>query len=375
MRKLLYLIAAVMLTTPVKSDAADLPLFISAFANGKDGAIHACRLDLDTGNLKLAHRTTDIEQPFFMTIRKDGKFLYAIHAKKFGGKEDEEVAAYQVIDRNGRLKLLNRQSAKGTASCYLAIDATGRTVLVANYSTGSVAALPVRKDGSLGPATSFVQHSGSSIDSRRQKGPYAHSIIVSPNNQFAYAADLGIDKIMSYRLDPATAKLTPNNPAFVTTPSGAGPRHLTFHPKGKHLYAINELKNSVSVFAHDSETGALTIQQTIPTLPDDFTGRSHCADLKITPNGRFLFGTNRGHDSIAAYRIGKDGRLSLLKIHPSLGKGPQNLAITPDGKLLICANMAGDNVTVFRVNQRSGLITPVGRPLVMPKPSCIMLLP
>lgn len=363
-----------MLTAAGSSHAADPLVFVSAFAGGDEGAIHAYRLNLKTGELKLTHRTTDAEHPFFTALSPDGKYLYAIHAEQFGGTENEEVAAYAIEGGAGRLKLLNRRSARGTASCYLDVDATGKTVLVANYSTGSVAALPVNKDGSLGEAASFIQHEGSSVDPKRQKGPYAHSIVVSPDNRVAYAADLGIDKIQIYRLDPKTAKLAPNTPPFIQTPPGAGPRHLTFHPKGKHLYAINELKNSVTRFDRDAKTGALAIRETVSTLPNDFEGTSHCADLKITPEGKFLYGTNRGHDSIAIFRLGKDGGLTRIGIEPSLGKGPQNLLITPDGGLLLCANMSGNSVAVFRIDRKSGALTSVGEPVAMPKPSCIRLL-
>ena len=365
-----------MFSNTVQNANADAPLvFISAFAAGDDGAIHAYRLDTDTGRLSLVQRTTDVENPFFLAVSPDRRFLYSIHAIAFGGEEHEQVAAYEIEGRSGRLKMLNRQSALGSASCYLEVDATGKTVLVANYSTGSVAALPVREDGSLGEASSFVQHAGSSIDPARQTGPYAHCIIVSPDNRFAYAADLGIDRVLGYRLDALAAELSPSEQPFVRTPPGAGPRHLTFHPNGKHLYAINELENSVTLFDYLAESGMLIERQTVSTLPEDFEGESHCADVKITPDGRYLYGTNRGHDSIAAYAIGDDGRLTLIRIEPSLGKGPQNLAITPRGQLLLCANMPGDNVAVFRIDPQTGVLKSVGEPISMPKPSCIMLLP
>jgi 6-phosphogluconolactonase len=314
-RYLLFLMVGAVVSSSTSSAQSNNPLvFIAAFTAGEKGAIHAYNLDLKTGQLKLAHRNTDVENPFFMALSPDGKFLYSIHAKSFGGKENEEVAAYQVEGRTGQLKLLNRQSAMGSASCYLDVDATGRTVVVANYSTGSVASLPVQQDGSLGRTASFVQHSGSSVDPARQKAPYAHCIVVSPVNRFVYAADLGIDQILGYRLDAETSKLSPNRQPFARTPPGAGPRHLTFHPNGKHLYAINELKNSVTLFDYLAESGMLIERQTISTLPEDFDGTTHCADLKITPDGQFLYGTNRGHDSIAAYDIGEDGRLKLIGI-------------------------------------------------------------
>lgn len=356
----------------VTLSAAEPVVFISAFASGDKAGIHAFRFDLKTGVLQPLHRTTDIQNPFFLAVSPDQRFLYAINADKFGGADDEFVAAYALEGRTGRLKKLNQQSARGTASCDLDVDATGKTLVVANYASGSVASLPVKEDGMLGEAATFVQHSGSSIDPERQKGPNAHSIVISPDNRFALAADLGIDKILVYQLDAAKAKLTPNDAqSFAKMQPGSGPRHITFHPNGRHVYVINELANTVTCFDYTPASGTLTERQTLTTLPDGFSGKSYTADLKITPDGKYLYGTNRGHDSIASYRIGEDGRLTLLSIDPSLGKGPQNLLITPDGRWLLCANMPGNSVVVFRIDATSGKITATGTPVEMPMPSCI----
>ena len=372
MRIFITLMLGALLTMPAAVHADEPLVFISAFAAGEKGAIHAFRFDSETGGLTPQHRTTDVQHPFFMVISPDGRFLYSIDTEKFGGEEDEFVAAYAIKDRSGKLERLNQQSAKGTASCYLDIDSSGKTVVLANYSTGSVAALPVRADGSLGEATSFVQHEGSSVDPKRQKAPYAHSIVISPDNRFALAADLGIDKVLAYRLDAATSKLTVNEAqSSVSVDPGSGPRHLTFHPNGKGVYLINELKNTVTFFAYEPQSGKLTTQQTISTLPADFDGVTHTADVKITPNGKFLYGTNRGHDSIACYRIGDDGMLRLIKIQPSMGKGPQNLLVTSDGQWLICANMPGNNVIVFKINSETGELTATGEPVTVPMASCI----
>ncbi len=374
LRSLILIAAGAMFSIVVpRSNAEERLVFISSFAAGEKGAIHAYSLDLDTGKLKLVQRTTDAPNPFYLALSPSQKFLYAIHAKSFGGKEHEQVAAYELVGRTGQLKLLNRQSALGSAACYLDVDATGKTVLVANYTTGSVAALPVKDDGSLGESASFMQHVGGSVDPARQKEPHAHCIVVSPDNRFVFAADLGLDQVLGYRLDATKAKLVPARQPFARTPPGAGPRHLTFHPNGKQVYVINELSNSVTFFAYDVDSGILIQKQTISTLPKDYAGKTYCADLKITPDGRFLYGTNRGHDSIAAYRIGDDGTLTLLGIEPSLGKGPQNLAITPDGKLLLCANMPGNNVVVFRIDQKTGALKSVDAPIVIPSPSCIRI--
>jgi 6-phosphogluconolactonase len=375
-RALAFALAALALIDASRPAAAADPIvFITAFSPGERGGIHAYALSTKDGRLTPLRHTADAASPFFLALSPDRKYLYANHAKQFGGKENEQVAAYAIVGRTGELKLLNRQSSEGTATCYLDVDKTGKALLVGNYSSGSVAALPIKADGSLGEPASVIRHKGASVDPRRQKEPHAHCIVVSPDNRYAFAADLGTDQVLCYKLDPAAAKLTPNQPPFARSPAGAGPRHLTFHPSGKHVYVINELRNSVTMFDYAVDSGTLVEKQTISTLPDDFKGTSHCADVKVTPDGRYLYGTNRGHDSIAAYRIGDDGRLSLLAIEPSLGKGPQNLAITPDGQWLLCANMPGNNVAVFRIDPKSGRLKSAGEPVKQPSPSCIMLLP
>lgn len=367
------LMTLVIFSSPQFAQAKDPMVFISAFAGGDQGAIHSFDFDLSTGSLKPLHRTTTVQNPFFLALSPDKKFLYSIHALKFGSKEAEEIAAFKLLGTDGKLELLNKQSARGSAACYLHVDNPGKTVVVANYSSGSVASLPVKEDGSLGEAASFFQHAGSSVNPARQKEPHAHCIVVSPDNKYAFAADLGLDQVLCYKLDSKQGKITANDPPFARTPAGAGPRHLTFHPNGKKVYVINELLNSVTLFDYDSTKGSLREEQTISTLPGDFKGTSYCADLKITPDGKYLYGTNRGHDSIACYSIGADGKLTLVNIEPSLGKGPQNLAITSKGEWLLCANMPGKNVAIFRIDPKTGKIKPVGEPVSMPSPSCIML--
>jgi 6-phosphogluconolactonase len=354
---------------------AESPLvFISSFAAKEQAAIHAFTLDAEAGRLVPLRRTTDVEHPFFLAVSPDGRFLYSIHSGRFGGERHDEVAAFRILGRTGELELLNRVSARGTAACYLDVNPAGNTVIVANYSSGSVAAFPVQDNGSLSEAASFIQHEGSSVNPDRQKGPHAHCFVTSPDGQFALSADLGLDKVLVYRLGVG-AKLTANDPPFARTPAGAGPRHLTIHPNGRSVYVINELANSVTVFDYSATSGALTERQTISTLPGDFQGTSYCADVRVTPNGRFLYGTNRGHDSIAVYSIGDGGVLTRVEIVPSLGKGPQNLRISPDGALLLCANMPGNNVALFRINEATGRLTSVGAPIEITSPSCIMLVP
>lgn len=366
-------IGMVFMSAPQNVSANELLVFISAFAKGEEGAIHAYQLKTETGELKLVQRTPGIEHPFFMAISPNRKYLYSIQAPgTFGGKDNEFVAAYEITDATGKLKFLNRQSAMGTAACYLEVDATGKSVMVSNYSSGSVAALPVKEDGSLGEAASFIQHKPAA-DADKKVVSHAHCIVMSPDNRFAFAADLGLDQVIGYQLDPATAKLSPATPPFVKTRLGNGPRHLTFHPNGKYVYVINELKNSITMFNYDKAEGSLIEHQNISTIPEDFVGKTYCADLKISPNGKFLYGTNRGHDSIAIYSIDHEGKLALLGIESSLGKGPQNLVITPNGELLLCANMPSNNVAIFKINQQSGGLTKLGEPISIPSPSCIRI--
>jgi 6-phosphogluconolactonase len=348
-------------------------VFVSSFAPGEKGAIQAYRLDAKSGALKPAQRTSGIENPFYLALSPDEKRLYSIHAKSFGGKDDEHVAAFQIVSMDGELKYLNRQSALGSAACYLDVDATGKSVLVANYVTGNVAALPTKADGSLGEAASSNQHVDDASGDGKKRKPHAHCIVVSPDNRFAFAADLGLDRVYAYKLDAAASKITPHSPPFADAPKGSGPRHLTFHPNGKHVYVINEYGNSVTHFEYQADAGTLARKHTLSTVPADFTGKSYCADLKITTNGRYLYGTNRGHDSIACYRIADDGSLTLLKIEPSLGKGPQNLAITPDGQWLLCANMPGNNLAVFRIGA-DGVLASAGTPITIASPSCLLIL-
>ena len=371
----LVVLSMVVIPLALQYVSAEDPLvFITAFAPGDEGAIHAYHMNPNTGQLTLAHKTTDVEHPFFIAISPDNRFLYSIHAPgQFGGEQYEQVASYALKGRTGSLRLLNRQSAMGSAACYLDVDSTGQTVLLENYTTGSIASFAVQTDGSISKATTFVQHNGSSINETRQEGPHAHSIVVSPDNRFVYVADLGLDQILGYRLNDSGAQLIPATQPFVRTIPGAGPRHLTFHPNKQHMYVINELANSITAFDYNSNNGLLIERQTLSTLPDDFEGTSHCADLKITPDGLFLYGTNRGHDSIATYRLDDKGAMTLLRIETSLGSSPQNLAITRDGKYLICANMGGNNVIVFDIDSETGKITPVGNPLAITGPSCILI--
>lgn len=360
-----------------------LLVFVSVFAPAEKGAIRAFHLDPATGTIGAAGKTPHVPHPFFLALAPDHKTLYSIESEAFGDGDatpDDDVAAWRIVDHNGRLERLGKQSCRGTISCYLETDPSGRTLLAANYGSGSVAAFPITADGSLGPAVGFAKHEGSSVNLERQTKPHAHSIIPAPppeegGPQFAYAADLGTDEIICYRVDPARATLERNDVGTAQAAPGSGPRHLRFHPDGRTLYALNELHGTITAYACDAATGHLTPRQTLPTLPADFSGDNLSADLKITPDARYLYATNRGHDTIAIYRIGGDALLETMDIVPSGGRGPQNLAITPAGRFLLCANMLSNSLVVFRIDPATGRLTAVDAPTEVASPSCILIVP
>lgn len=359
---------------------APLLVFVSMFAPAEAGGILAFHLDPHTGAVVKAAETRGIPHPFFLALAPDRRTLYSIWAERFGGPEPGEVAAWRIVDRTGTLLPLGRQSARGTAPCHLATDPSGRMLLLANYSSGEVASLPIATDGTLAPIASFVKHEGSSVDQKRQQAPHAHTFISAPpgpdgTSRFAYAADLGTDEIVCYRLDAATGTVTPASPRALKTAPGSGPRHLRFTSDGRTLYALNELDSTIAVYGCDPETGRLTPRQKISTLPGGVAIENLAADLSLGVDGRFLYATNRGHDSIAVYAVAADGLLTLVEIVPSRGAGPQNLAIVPDGTLLLCANMPGDSVSLFRIDRQTGRLAAVGEPTAVPSPACIVILP
>ncbi len=381
MKKTSLLFLSSALAGTAASLAGDALLFVSAFAPGEKSAIHALSFDTDKGTLKELQRNADAKNPFFLAVHPGKKHLFASYSLNFGGKEDEQVAAYAIEGRTGRLKLLNQASARGRATCYVEADSTGSTVFAANYTSGTVVSLPFSKDGVLGEAASFFQHPSETPPTdggaapAKKIDPKAHSIVPSPDNRFVLVADLGINKVLVYKTE-AGSRLVPNpKQASIDLPKGAGPRHLIFAPSGERVYVINETGNSISYLPFNKEDGSLSLRQTLSTLPEDFSGKSYCADLKLSPDGRHLYGTNRGHDSIAVFRVAADGTLERTAVLPSGGKGPQNLLISPDGKWLLCANMPSDNIAVFKLDSASGLPSQHGEVFPLPRPSCIRLLP
>lgn len=355
------------------SCAESVPVYIGTYTRGKGGAkgIYRAELDVQTGKLSPPVLAAETPNPSFLEIHPNGRFLYAVGEMGNGGG----VTAFAIDRDAGTLAPINSRPSGGRGPCHLNLDSGGRVVLVANYGSGSVAAIPVRPDGGLAEPSCTVRHTGSGPNPRRQKGPHAHSINPGPRDRYAYAADLGIDKVMIYRLDAAKGTLAAADPPCATLKPGAGPRHLVFEPAGRCAYVINELDCTITAFRQDPATGALKNIQTVTTLPEGFAGRNTCAEVRAHPSGRFLYGSNRGHDSIAVYRVDPgNGTLSLVE-HETAGiKTPRNFTIDPTGRFCLVANQDAGSVVVFRIDAKTGALAPTGHRIAVGKPVCIRFL-
>ena len=349
-------------------------IYIGTYTRKGGKGIYVYQLDMATGALTEAVPPAETVNPSFLALHPNGRFLYAVgQTKRVKGKRpDGALKAFAIDPTTGALAFLNQQLSQGRGPCHISVDATGQVLLVANYSSGSVASLPIAADGTLGEAASVHQHEGTGGDPRRQRGPHAHSFTIEPGNRFAFAADLGIDKLMAYRLDAAKAELAPADPTHVPLKPGAGPRHIAFHPEGTAVYVVNELDCTVAAFAYDAKTGVCTESQVIKTLPRDIQKGDTTADIHVPPDGRFLYASNRGHDSLVCFRIdGESGRLTLVGHTPVEGKTPRNFGIAPTGTFVLVANQNSDNVVVFRRNVETGVLTPTGHQVQISMPVCI----
>ncbi len=354
--------------------ATGLRLYVGTYTTPKNASKGIYRLDMDprTGRLGEPVVAGEARSPSFLAIDRRERFLYAVgELSTFEGQQSGAVSAFAIDPASGRLTLLNQQASGGVGPCYVSLDAGGRYALVANYGSGSVSALPIEADGRLGKATAVVQHEGAGPDPKRQTGPHAHSIRCDPAGRLVFAPDLGIDRVMIYRLG-GDGTLRPGSPPGATLDPGSGPRHLDFHPGGRFIYVINELGCSVTVFAYDAERGAMRPVQTISTLPGGFSGLNTCADIHVHPSGRFLYGSNRGHDSIAIFAIdGETGKLTAVGHQSTQGKTPRNFNIDPSGTWLIAANQASDSLVVFRIDGQTGLLRPADSTATVPSPVCV----
>lgn len=345
------------------------------FVASKQGILSG-RMNQETGDLHLSGPGIEVMNPGFLAVHPNKKFLYSVNTTKIDGKNVGVATAFSIAPKTGKLTFINHQTTQGTGPTHLVVDEKGKNVLVANYGSGSVVVFPVQKNGSLNSAVSFVQHDGSSIHPSRQTGPHAHSITTDPKNVFAVSCDLGLDKVLVYKFDSKKGSLTPNDPPFGLLKPGAGPRHHAFHTSGKFLYVINELDSTMTGFRFDQKRGALHQSQTISTLPPNVTGTNFPSEVAVHPSGKFLYGSNRGHDSIVAFKIDqRNGDISAIEYEPTQGKFPRHFEIDPTGQFLFVANQDSDNVVAFRIDQKTGELTPTGNIVQAEKPQCVKFVP
>ena len=339
----------------------------------KSKGIYAYRFDASTSEITPLGLAAETANPSFVAPHPNGRFLYAVNeVGNYKGPNSGGVSAFSIDHATGKLTFLNEVPSRGADPCYIIVDKTGQYVLVANYTGGSIAVFPVLADGKLGEASAFVQHSGHGTDPKRQEGPHAHSIDLSPDSHFAMVDDLGLDELLVYKFDSAKGSLAPNDPPFAKLDAGAGPRHFVLRPDGKFAYVLAEMGHTVTVFSNDAATGRLQSLQAFTTLPKDFKGRNDDAEIQVHPSGKFLYASNRGDDSIAIYAIdGSKGTLTQAGIVPTGGKEPRSFEIDPTGTLLFAENQKSDNIVVFRIDAKTGGLTPTGQVLDVASPVCV----
>lgn len=359
---------------PVAPPAASprLAVYAGTYTGSGSRGIYRFELDTDSGAWTEPVLAGETENPSFLALHPGGRVLYAVNElATFGGAATGAVSAFAIDAVTGKLSLLDQQASGGADPCYLVVDRGGRNVLVANYNGGSVAVLPLGTDGRLRPASAVRRHVGTGPDKARQERAHAHAIVLDPAERFALAADLGADRIFVYRFDAAAGSIEPNDPEAAALEPGAGPRHFAWHPSGAYLYAINELASTVTAFRYDAPRGALAPIQSATTLPAGFAGKNKAAEIAVSPDGRFLYASNRGDDSLALFGIdAASGALTPAGHVPAGGRSPRHFAIDPTGRWLLAANEDSDTITVFRLDPATGRPAPVGRPIAISRPVC-----
>jgi 6-phosphogluconolactonase len=343
---------------------------------GQGEGIHIYKMDPATGSLTPHHTAGEIKNPSYLAFHPSCRFLYAVNElKSYNGEATGTLSAFTLNPQDGRPEFVNMVATHGTDPCHVTVDKTGKFALVANFASGSIAVLPIRRDGGLEEASDVIQHRGSSLDPIRQSGPHAHSVTLDASNRFAYVPDLGLDRLMIYRFDSEGGTLKTHGQCCFETKPGAGPRHFVFHPGNSFAYLIDELDSTIVTLGYDEQKGTVEEIQTLSALPQPFRGKSTCADILVDPTGRFLYASNRGHDSIAMFRIDDStGELALIGHEPTRGKTPRNFTIDPSGTFLLAANQDSDCIVCFRIDRQSGRLTFDGQVTHAPTPVCVKIL-
>jgi 6-phosphogluconolactonase len=373
---LFRLLVVLCAATTVFAASSSFLLYVGTYTGPNSKGIYVYRFDASTGRVTPVGLAAEIPSPSFLAAHPSGKYVYAVNElNNFEGKRGGSVTAFAVDSSTGKLTLINRVSSRGSGPCHLSVDKTGKLLAVANYGSGSDAGFPINNDGSLGEATSFNQHSGSSVDSKRQQGPHAHCAVFSPDNRFLAVADLGLDKVFISRVG-SDGKLHPNDPPFGTVKPGSGPRHFAFHPNEKWGYVINEMASTITAFDWNAKSGALKEIGTVSALPADFKGQSTTAEIELHPNGKFVYGSNRGHDSIAVFAINqKTGALTLVEHVLTGGKEPRGFKIDPTGKYLVAGNQNSGNFVVFAIDTKTGKLKSTGQTIEVGAPVSFIFVP
>lgn len=351
----------------------DFYLLAGTYTSGKSEGIYVYKFNSVTGESKLLS-TINASNPSFLTVSPDEKFVYAVYENADSTRFTVTgfIASFSFDKKTGKLSFINKQESGGKHPCYITIDNSGKWVFAGNYSSGSVAVLPVNTDGSLGIANQTIQHEGSSVLQGRQEEPHVHATVLSKDNKFLYVPDLGIDKLLIYEFNKKSGRLTEAKNPFVVTKPGAGPRHFEFHPNGKFAYLMEEMAGSVSVY-QTAKKGNLILIQNISALPRDFSGAIGSADIHVSPDGKFLYSSNRGEsNTIGIFKINpKNGLLTWISAQSTLGKTPRNFNFDPSGNFLLVANQNSDEIVVFKRNKETGLLTDSGKRINIPNPVCI----
>jgi len=357
--------------------AADIPqgstlAYVGTYTDKTSKGIYAFALQSSDNNLTLAPigLAAQSASPSFLAVDAKRRLLFAVNEvdKTAGG-----VSSFSINPQTGMLSAINQQSSMGKGPCHIVLDSAGKNVIVANYGSGNVAVFPVSADGHLSAASSFIQHEGKSINPTRQEGPHAHCIALDPDNHFVFVCDLGLDKVMIYKFDSAAGKLTPNDPPYAMIRPGSGPRHMIFGPGAKFAYVNSEMASTVTVFAYDAANGSLSTLQSLSTLPEDFAGNSSTAEIAMHPSGKFLYVSNRGHDSLAIFKVDAEkGTLTYVENQSTGGKTPRHFAIDPTGKFLLAENQGSGNITLFAIDAETGKLKSTGTPAQVASPVCVM---
>lgn len=367
--------------TIAAQDQKNMLVYIGTYtSNSKSEGIYVYKLNLSSGQLSPHKIVKGAVNPSYLAIDKNHRYLYAVNeTEEYEGEKSGAVSAYSIDEKTGDLTFLNKQPSFGGAPCFVSVSENGKFVLLANYVGGNIVNFPIEKDGKLGSAIDLKQHFGSSTNKNRQDAPHAHSITLDHKNNYAIACDLGIDKALIYKFDEKSGKLQTNDAqSFFQTKAGAGPRHFVFHPNQKFAFLINELDSTIISLGYDAEKGLLSEIQTVKTIPANYAraADNSGADIHISPDGKFLYGSNRGHNSIVCFKVNEqNGTLEYVENISTEGKTPRNFAIEPNGNFLLAANQNSDSIVVFRIDKTTGKLLKTGFTATIPKPVCIKFIP